>query len=316
MKTYIDLHIHTHYSDGTKSVPELLKLTRKNNVAIISFTDHDTVQAYCDFPGLAHHKNPSVIPGVELSVHHAAYGELHILGYCFDTRDNRLSERLKKFQHERRERGRKILEKVNLELIKAGREPIDFNLVKQKCKGTLGRPHIAQALVEKKITENIHTAFKSYLVRLDEPKFYFKCREAVSMISGAGGAAVLAHPGRLLSSDIDFDRFLIELKEAGIQGLEAYHPSHSEEQINILLEKSRKMDFFIAGGSDYHGLSSASSAEYPLIFPAASARRDWPVSCLSALKPGYEYAQIGHANANIPRKTADSTTQHTIQHKQ
>jgi hypothetical protein len=243
-----DLHLHTTASDGILTPAELVAAAVKNGLQNMAVTDHDTT-AGVD-PALAaasHYPGLLVIPGIELAAD-VASGEVHVLGYFLDQHDPALEAALTLFRDSRRNRARQMLEKLaNLGM------PLDWSEVEALAKGaSVGRPHVAEALVRRGYVGSIREAFDRFIGR-ECPAYVERHKltppDAVALIRKAGGAAVLAHPGFVH----ELARWLEEMIEAGLAGLEVYYPAHSREVEQDLLCICRDRGLIPTGGSDYHG---------------------------------------------------------------
>lgn len=246
MNKTADLHIHTTASDGSYSVEEVFRQAARVGLSAISITDHDSVDSLSAAAEYASGGDIELIPGVELSVA-LDRGELHLLGYFINYRDDRLLTKLALLRKVRSERAGKILRK--LEEIGIS---LDLDaLLPGQMEGAVGRLHIAQALLRSGHVGSIPEAFARY-VGDDGPAYVPKMKltmeEAVEMIVGAGGLPVLAHPGQLKR-----DELIPELVEMGLEGLEVYYPSHSRFETNHYEEMARHYGLVATGGSDCHG---------------------------------------------------------------
>jgi hypothetical protein len=241
-----DLHLHTTHSDGTLSVAELIRRTKAAGLTTVSITDHDTVDAVPAALEEGKAAGLDVLPGVELSV---SVGEqdVHILGYLFDHTDRNLLEHLSYYRVERVKRAERIVEKLNdLNL------PLSIDAVlEQAGSGSVGRPHIANAMVEEGLAGTYHEAFLKY-IGFGKPAYERKIpvspRAAIDMISGAGGLSFLAHPGNAVGDDV-----LMTLIREGIDGIEVVHPSHSQERTAFYAGIVSEYFLLSCGGSDFHG---------------------------------------------------------------
>jgi len=241
-----DLHLHTSFSDGALSPRELIDRASQAGLNTIAITDHDHTGALDEAYELGKPAGIDVIPGVELST---SVGEqdVHILGYCFDHRDAGLQEYLSVFRRERLKRAERIVEKLN-----GLRIPLSLEAVlDQAGEGSVGRPHIANALVEEGLTGTYHEAFLKYIgfgKPAYEKKYVVTPREAIAMLSRAGGLSFLAHPGHAVD-----EKLLLELVAAGIDGIEVVHPSHSPERVAYYTGIVNQYYLLSSGGSDFHG---------------------------------------------------------------
>lgn len=245
----IDLHIHTSASDGRFSPAEIVSRSAAAGLAVIAITDHDTVdgiapalQAARTFPSLR------VIPGVEISTDIPA-GQAHILGYFVDYTDHELQIALEKMRNSRWERARKMV--ARLEDLGCR---IEWERVREIAgAASVGRPHIAQALMEKDYVESIKDAFTRYISQ-DGPAYVERDKmtpvQAAELILRAKGLPVLAHPLTVP----DPEAMVIELKAAGLTGIEVYYKDYTRDDINRLLRLSDRYGLVNTGGTDYHGL--------------------------------------------------------------
>lgn len=247
----IDLHTHSTASDGSLSPRELIKYAKKKGAAAISLTDHDTVEGIAEALTAGREQDLEVIPGLEISAQHNG-GTMHILGYYIDPSDPDLNQELNRLQEARRDRNPKIIEKLQGLGI-----PIDFNQVQELAKGQIGRPHIAQVLLQTGVVSCLEEAFQKYLTKgaaAYVEKFRFSPQTAISLILRAGGIPVLAHPKTLqCSSYRDLKVLVEELKATGLTGVEVLYPDHSSEQTGTYFSLVRELDLLYTGGSDFHG---------------------------------------------------------------
>lgn len=242
-----DLHTHTNYSDGRFSPSELVKRAKSAGISCIAITDHDNVDGIDEAIETGGEIGVEVIPGVELSSDYKGR-EVHVLGYFFDYKNPELLEYLKSFRVLRRERAEKIVEKLNNLKI-----PIKMDDVLDIVKGnaSIGRPHIAFALIENNYIHNYYEAFIKYIgdgKPAYEKKKNISTKEAIQLISKAGGLSFVAHPGKNIR-----DEALIEIIEQGIDGIEVIHPSHSPEFVTYFQDFASQYFLLESGGSDFHG---------------------------------------------------------------
>ncbi|MEW6509560.1 MAG: PHP domain-containing protein [Bacteroidota bacterium] len=241
-----DLHLHTTFSDGALSPRELIDRARQAGLDAIAITDHDHTGALDEALALGREAGIEVITGVELST---SVGEqdIHILGYCFDHHDRGLQEYLSLFRSERRKRAERIVAKLN-----GLHVPLSIEAVlDQAGTGSVGRPHIANALLEEGLTGTYHEAFLKYIgfgKPAYEKKHLVTPREAVALIAKAGGLSFLAHPAHAVD-----EKLLLELISTGIDGIEVVHPSHSPELVTHYSGIVSEYFLLESGGSDFHG---------------------------------------------------------------
>lgn len=241
-----DLHMHTTYSDGVLPPKDLVEKAHSAGLSAIAITDHDHVGAIDEAASLGQQLGVTVVPGVELSV---TLGEkdLHILAYFFDHTDAKLLEYLEFFRTERLKRAERMVKKLNSINV-----PLKLDAVLEQAGiGAVGRPHVANALVEEGHVGSFHEAFDRFIGvggPAYETKFQLNPQEAFRLIARSGGLSFLAHPGRYLT-----EQELIELIKQGLDGIEVVHPSHSEQQREYYRSIVHHYFLLESGGSDFHG---------------------------------------------------------------
>jgi predicted metal-dependent phosphoesterase TrpH len=260
----VDLHVHSTASDGRLSPAEVIGVAAERGLVYIALADHDSVDGIAAaqaaaqrFPGLG------VIPAIEISTD-IPEGEVHILGYFIDYTDPALLARLAEFKNSRLRRAKKMVAKLE-----ALGVPVDWERVLELAgTSTIGRPHIAQAMIEKGHVSSFKEAFDEYLGH-GKPAYVERDKmlptEAVALIVKARGLPVLAHP----LTTPDPEGLTLELKPAGLVGLEAYYNGYTPEQVKNLLALAQKHNLIATGGSDFHGIEPESEtaiggAEVPL----------------------------------------------------
>ena len=251
-----DLHLHTTASDGRLTPRELVQKAVKLNLDVIAVTDHDTVEgippaleAAKSFPQLM------VIPGVEINTD-VPKGEVHILGYFINYLDPKLRRNLEELRTSRYERGKKMVAKLSEMGINVEWERV----MELAGGGSVGRPHIAQAMLERGYVSSLREAFDNYIGR-NGPAYVERKKltplDAVRLVVESDGLPVLAHP-----ADIDpLEPFLLQLKKAGIVGIEIYYNGYSTRTIAQLKSLAQKHALISSGGSDYHGLDTSIGAD-------------------------------------------------------
>lgn len=249
----VDLHVHSTFSDGCDSPSELVDAAISLGIKALALTDHDTIDGVGEFLASCRKSNLSGIAGVELSAY-VPFGTLHILGLGFNPANEALGNMLLRVRDGRDERNHRILEKLNELGVALTWEEV------QSFAGdeVVGRPHFAQAMIARGMAESVAEVFERFLQK-GAPAYVDRFRpapaECVELIRNAGGIPVIAHP---LSWEYDIPALeagLLELKEAGLLAIEAYHSSHSGGDVVELLRLANKHKFLVTGGSDYHGSS-------------------------------------------------------------
>lgn len=247
----VDLHIHSTASDGRLSPEEVVARSVELGLTTIAITDHDTVggivpalEAAKAFPGLR------VIPGVELSTD-VPQGEVHVLGYFIDYTDKELEARLERMRNSRQERAQGMIAKLRDLGVH-----IEWRRVQEIAGGgSIGRPHLAQAMLEKGYVASFNEVFTNYLGR-GGPAYVERRKmtpvDAVELILRTRGLPVLAHPFTVS----DPETMVTELKAAGLVGIEAYYKDYNTEEVDRLVSLADRYNLITTGGSDYHGIDS------------------------------------------------------------
>ena len=247
MTRFADLHIHTHFSDSTSSPKEVIEQAHKKGLNCIAITDHDTVDGIKPTMEAAKKYEIEVLPGVELSSE-ANGKDIHVLGYLFDIDNTFLLNQLDIMQNTRIERMKKIIFKLDALGIKNIALEEVCALAQSK---SVGRPHIATILVKRGVVRTIKDAFDKYLAEgaaAYVPKHKITPGEAIKMIKGAGGVAVLAHP-----HITQVDELIPSLVREGLDGLEVYYPNTFESSLKFYENLAKKYNVLATGGSDAHG---------------------------------------------------------------
>ena len=246
MERRADLHTHTTYSDGVLTPYELITKAKAVGVGILGITDHDSVSGLEEAAEIGKEFDVEIVPGLELSAS-TKDAEVHILGYFIDYHRNSLLEALAVFREQRVKRAERIVGKLNKMNI-----PLKIETVLEGARGSsVGRPHIASALVSEGHAESYRQAFDKFLGNgrpAYEKKTEFSPEDTVQLIADAGGLSFIAHPGR----SIDEVR-LTQLIKAGLDGIEVTHPSHSPERVEYYRGIVSEYCLLESGGSDYHG---------------------------------------------------------------
>jgi predicted metal-dependent phosphoesterase TrpH len=248
----LDLHLHTTFSDGSRSPTDVLTLASKAQVTALAITDHDTVNGLPEAIQAGRALGIEVIPGIELS---SRWGntELHILGYFLDWNDVELRRQLTRFQDARHVRNPRIIEKLNA---------LGIHLTYADVKtlagdASVGRPHIARVLIEKGYVTSAKEAFDRYLAdgaAAHVPRELPDPADAIAVIRAAGGVPVLAHPSWLDRSEGIY-KICEQLKAVGLGGIEVHYSTHRPEQTAAYLDVARRLDLLVTGGSDFHGVT-------------------------------------------------------------
>ena len=263
----IDLHTHTNASDGTDSPSELIDKAINRGINILALTDHDTTRGWSEASSaLLNHSSQSamkLVLGAEISCQDENGISIHMLGLLFDPDYQPLYEVLERTRENRHSRMERIIARLNEAGIDITLEEVN---AQRKGDATLGRPHLADALVARGHVASRDEAFAALLH--NKSKFYINHYspspvETIKLIKAAGGVAVIAHPlasqrGRTISMDL-FESLI----SAGLDGIEVDHRDHSESEKSELLRFAIENELIVTGSSDYHGTGKLNQlAEY------------------------------------------------------
>jgi predicted metal-dependent phosphoesterase TrpH len=248
----VDLHLHSSVSDGVLSPAEVVTKAAELGLTMISLTDHDNVdgitpalKAAEDYPSL------TLIPGLEVSTD-TYTGEVHVLGYYIDHSNPELLASLKKLRDSRLGRAQKMIAKLSGMGL-----PVEWERVKELSgNGSVGRPHIARALLEKGYIDTLKEAFSKYIGfggPAYVPREKMTPAEAIELITRSDGLAVLAHPLGIPN----LDTLLKTLVKAGLTGIEVYYKDYPSEDRESLADLAEKHGLIATGGTDYHGLDDS-----------------------------------------------------------
>jgi predicted metal-dependent phosphoesterase TrpH len=248
----IDLHTHSTYSDGTDKPSELINKALAAGITIIGLTDHDSIGGWQEAtaslrPGI------SLVPGAEVSCQTTDGISVHILGLLFDSSNSELMNTLEKTRENRHGRMEKIIARIN----EAGIDITMSDVLAELSDGaTLGRPHLADALVKKGVVASRDEAFTQMLH--NNSKYYVSHysptpEDAIALIKAAGGVSVIAHPmashrGRTISLET-----FGSLIDSGLDGIEVDHRDHSPDEKKQLIALASGSNLVMTGASDYHG---------------------------------------------------------------
>ncbi len=241
-----DLHLHTTHSDGALSPHDLVQKARDAGLNTIAITDHDNVAALDEAIEWGRSMGVEVITGLELSVT-LSEKDVHILAYFFDRKNPNLLEYLEFFRRERLKRAERIVQKLNSINIS-----LDLHdVLEQAGIGSVGRPHIANALVEQGMIGSYHEAFEKYIGvngPAYEEKYHISPADAFKLIASSGGLSFLAHPGKYMT-EVEISALI----QSGLDGIEVVHPSHSPTLQEYYRGVVNHYFLLESGGSDFHG---------------------------------------------------------------
>ena len=279
MTNRVDLHTHTTASDGVLTPHELVDLAIERGLVLIAITDHDTT-AGIDAAQAHAAGRLEVWPGVEISTD-VPGSEVHILGYFIDHHRPDFTATLAELRESRLHRAEQMVQK----LAELG-VPVSWQRVKELAGlGAIGRPHVAQALLEAGHVSTFREAFDRYIGRTG-PAYVERYKltpvEAIGLILDAGGMPVLAHPiyiGPAAETGEQFDLrgYLPELVRAGLAGIEAYYPNYTPEVSRDLLAIAQEFGLIPTGGSDFHGptVNQVVLGEVDVPWSTVERMREW-----------------------------------------
>jgi predicted metal-dependent phosphoesterase TrpH len=264
----IDLHTHSTASDGLLSPTDLIKKAAEVGLALIALTDHDTTNGLEEASAAGKANGVEVIPGIEINTDIPG-AEVHVLGYYLEYHQPSFQQALQTLRNMRVTRAQRMVAKLQALGIN-----ISWERVRELAAGTVGRPHVAEALVEGGYAESVADAFDRYLNR-NAPGYvaHYKLAplDAIHLINSVHGLPVLAHPAGLP----DLETLLPPLCEAGLAGLEVYYGEYSEDTVQWLHRLADMHSLIPTGGSDYHG---------PGIHTTPLGSRDIPAESLTRLQ--------------------------------
>lgn len=243
----VDLHAHTTASDGTLPPVDLVDLAVDRGMRVIAITDHDTVDGIAAAKQRAVERQITLVPGVELSTTERG-AEIHVLGFGLDTDDESLREALSSLAAARYRRIVTMIEKLR----EAGYPINGDTILAQADEGSIGRPHVARALIELGVVSSIDEAFDRFL-RPGRPGWVprepFTPEQAVRLLAEHGAVPVLAHPLSTGKVEVVLDR----LVPVGLKGMEVWYGEYDDAQRQNLRDIADSRDLLATGGSDYHG---------------------------------------------------------------
>ncbi len=247
----IDLHTHSRISDGTEPPADVVAAAVTAGLSAIALTDHDTTAGWAEARAAAEATGLGLLPGVELSTR-LEWRSVHVLGYLIDPEHPALVAETARIRDARRSRARRIVERIGADY------PVAWSdvLAQTSPGSTVGRPHIADALVALGIEPDRSAAFAGILHPRQgyvEPHYAPTPQDGVRLIRAAGGVPVLAHPGAAGRDRVLGESVVGELVDAGLFGLELYHRENTPDGRERVAELAERFDLAVTGSSDYHG---------------------------------------------------------------
>ncbi len=247
---YIDLHTHSHFSDGSMTPTDLVALASKSGLKAIALTDHDTFDGVGEALEAGKKYGVEVIPGIEFSA--VSTGETHILGFGIDITNKEINDAVNKA---------KELRLINNQRTAEALQKLGFDITVEDAKklspvGNMGRAHFAKVMEQKGYVSSVKEAFDLYLqkgkpafnsLRLLEPE------EAIRLIHAAGGKAFLAHLHLTKFKSEELENYVIKLKNAGLDGIEGYYTDYDDVMEKEYQALAKKHNLILSGGTDFHG---------------------------------------------------------------
>lgn len=251
---FIDMHVHSTFSDGAYSVEAIAKAAKMRNLSLVCLTDHDTTSGLVPFTAACRRCGVNSLCGIELSAE-ADY-TLHILGYRISPGSSELEKRLEDVRKHRDVRNAEICAKLRalgMDIRLEDAEALSGGEV-------VARPHIAKLMVKRGYVSSGNEAFAKYLDRNGSayvPRVRLSAEECITLIRGAGGLPVLAHPPQTLLGADELEKLVAKLKSVGLWGIESVYPGFSTTQIYDYLSLCDKYDMYPTAGSDFHGSAAS-----------------------------------------------------------
>jgi len=242
----VDLHIHTTCSDGSLAPAEVVQECVTSGMQVVALADHDITDGIPMAAPLAEAAGIHLVPAVEINTEFEG-SEVHVLGYWIALDSPALQEHLRRIREARLERNRRIIAR----LAEVGCHISEERVREIAGEGSVGRPHLAAALVEAGCAESVPDAFDRYLGRRGVAyvaRYRITPEEAIAQVRQAGGLPVLAHPGNL-----GRDHLITDLLAAGLRGVEAYHSDHTSDQAAHYVAMAKRLGLLVTGGTDTHG---------------------------------------------------------------
>jgi 3',5'-nucleoside bisphosphate phosphatase len=254
LEKYIDMHMHSIYSDGVYSPSELVAMAARKGLKAIALADHDSVSGIDEALAAGEEHGLEIIPAIEFSSSYKDYRDVHLLGYFIDYNDAALTVSLEQFRSRRDNRARAIVEKINIKLEVENKRTISYEDVMAIGQHAVSRLHIARLLVDTGAVKSIRNAFKRYLTPCDVPKQYFPLEEALAEIRRLNGIAVLAHPQSISNDRRILSSLIEECSHLGLDGIEVFNNLSYNDDMIYFGNLAKELGLLITGGSDFHGV--------------------------------------------------------------
>lgn len=246
----VDLHVHSTASDGEVPPADVIEAAKRTGLAAVALTDHDTLDGLEPALSAAAGRGIQVVPGCEFSVA-VTWGEMHLLGYFLPFDDPELNHFLGEQRTKRVERAQAIVDRLH-----EARVPAELDVVIAEAgAGSVGRPHVARTLVKSGAVRTVNEAFDRFLADgrpAYVPKDLPSLEQVTELVRRVAGVTSAAHLGSRATRS-----FLVELKAAGVDGIEVIHPAHDDGTVRRVRALSGSLNMLPTGGSDWHGDSAA-----------------------------------------------------------
>ena len=259
-----EIHMHSIFSDGEFSPAQLIDIAQKNDVTLLSLTDHDTFDGIPGFLKEAEGTGIEAFPGIEITVKFHDFN-IHLLAYFkdYESIEPELLSRVKDMTEIRERRMRELIEVVNGVIPEKFRDTIELDNVKKAAEGVLARPHLAREMVRLGIVSSTNQAFERYLVKYNVQRENLDAATAISLVRQSKGVPVMAHPGERSYSLICPEKgrkkenapvLVEELKEMGLLGLECHYPYQERMgTVQYFIDLANEFDMIVTGSRDFHG---------------------------------------------------------------
>ncbi|MFV0633441.1 PHP domain-containing protein [Demequina sp.] len=276
----IDLHTHSTVSDGTGSPEQVMREAAEAGLDVVALTDHDSTAGWDEASATAADAGVAFVPGIEVSCRHHGIS-VHLLSYWHDRADEGVERMLAATRDARVDRAKEIVRRIGEDY------PVTWEAVSERAgdAATVGRPHIADALVDQGVVPTRDAAFEAILVpgsRYYVPHYAPEVNQAIRTMRAAGGVTVFAHPGADTRGRIVRTSVIESMARAGLVGLEVHHRDHDLRQRSRLADLAERLDLVPTGASDYHGTGKLNRLGENLTAPAEFARLEAARGALSS----------------------------------
>ena len=271
MTNIVDLHTHSTASDGLYSPTELFQRAAEAGLRVVALTDHDSTNGLEEAAQAARAHDIEFIPGIELNTDIQG-GEVHVLGYFPEYTRPDFQSVLQVLRNARVHRGQRMVELLNEQGVH-----IQWERVREIAQGSVGRPHVAKALLEAGYVKSIPEAFDKYIGSSSPayvPRYKLTPQDAIRLIASANGISVMAHP-LTMPGLVELRKWLPELHDAGLVGMEVYYGPYAQSEVQELKAFADEYHLIATGGTDYHG---------PGIHPTPLGGRYVPYEAVEQLK--------------------------------